>query len=533
MHIKKFKLILQILSCTLAGLTISSCGTSSGNNNNNDGGSSPTINSSELYISQTSTVPVNSYSGTIGQLYITNRGAQDVHNVSYKLGSVGVLNYQQLPANFSRSSIEDKEGFILDPSSCITIKAGATCTMKFMAPALSIKKLNDNSLVKAFYETKKGTLEANQVISYSYLDTSSVKGVGFANSGLHIIGKLGQSHYATGYLIGGGNNSLYNVKLNLSSSNIKVADGFNNDQEIASGQIVPVLFKIDMQNNITQQVTATPIYNIKSAVVKQTQTKTKAKSLKPAKLASSLSSGDNYSGTSFTATLGTPSDRANLIVGATSILNNPNLMTTTVNVTNTGNANTNSGLSISKYETPSSGSWSDITINSGTCGSNVLNANATNSCQFDITLANTSASGSGILAINDGTTPTVYSTIIWTNGKAYTNIAISNSTSSMNVPEGSASDSITFTISNTGTIPLTDIATSVINSEASATWQQTSSTCGATLTNSTCQISGTLNGVSSGSGTLNLKVTGTDGSSTARTYYGPNLSYTVAQLQHC
>ncbi|MEN9945771.1 MAG: hypothetical protein RLZZ293_157 [Pseudomonadota bacterium] len=443
---------------------------------------------SPVAISVMSVVPVINGSATTGSLTIVNNSSYQVTNLVANVVSSNSTNKSSLSAktrDLINSTIgqllgkkllatDDSTITLLDPNSCSTIDANKDCTLKFETPNLSLGDAG-SSLVNFTYSinnTDNNTM--NALVNYQY--ESALPGVHFsANSQPNIYVGKGDSTYVTGYLYAGGDTGTkYNYYLDANQpAAISVAQGdvssADHPVEIVSGEMHPVLLKINSLSSESTFLTMTPKYT--------TTLSTSKVVIKQHGLQHQLQAIDWASGTPYSINLIPQASAVNLIFSTASNLmfNNESSAaqkTQTITVVNTGN--------LASGAVTASVVGSGLTV-TGTCTS--LSANTANSCTFSAAVTATST-GSATVNFSTGGSVVGSQTISWVNFGTYIpKLIVSSSTATLPDLLVGESAIIPFTVSNIGTATV-NLTTPTFNNEITGIFTptvQAATTCGATL----------------------------------------------------
>ncbi len=266
-----FKLIAKpafTLRLSLAAFvfTLSGCGGVCGVSN---GGNNPTPQNVNLQLDYIGNVPVLNGSATSSYFYVHNDGDSTISNISYTLGNaVSSATAKTKNALTVSGDVVDDHGFILKASSltnCAAIVAHSYCKIEFTTPALTLGNQN-NSLLKISVADGNGFNHVfDQVINYSYYNVELNSGVNFATSA-DVVANITNKRYMIGYLVGGGSGQTFNnVTLQISNSGaIQINQGFVNGQSIASAEIVPVEFNVNILTEQPTPVNVSPQYVLNS-----------------------------------------------------------------------------------------------------------------------------------------------------------------------------------------------------------------------------------------------------------------------------
>jgi hypothetical protein len=429
-----------------------------------------------------------------------SNGSKDAHGLVFSLNeetkSSQVKGLLSKIGLLGSNVMVNYSGFtLINPvKSCDTIPAGGSCVLNFSTPNLSVGG-SGNSVVGLNYSLDGKQYKTNQVVSYRYLDINSVSGVNFSGS-LNVNIAQGKSGYVVGYLYGGGvaGTKYSNVSLTTPASNVVINNGFINNQEVASGQVIAVEYKINSQNSVPTTVTVTPSWSGSKVYTSQ--------GLQSA----SLSSGNNV-GVPLQIGLTPSLNAVNFVVGTIPVMTAPNSSTpVTINVTNNGNAATASNKYLIAVADPLD---SDLIIG-GTCPATVLESNASNTCTFTFSTTSVSPGSATVKYMYNG--GEVGSAMVyWTNDKPVPMVSLVPNNPTVDIFRYTATpeNSTIFTVTNLGKAPLESMnIESYINSDV-ITWIQDGTNCGSSLAvNGTCTISGHFVGTVDTQGVLYYRALG-------------------------
>lgn len=376
---------------------------------------------------------------------------------------------------------------ITNTTQCTEIQPGGNCIVSFTTPPLSYGN-SGNSVVNLTYQMGGETKSTNQIVNYSYVDASKLDGINFTNN-LLVSQDHGATAYVVGYLYAGSKSSLYkDVTLDIKTPGLlTVNNGFINHQEMAANQVIPVEFAVNMEQSNAGHIEAVPTWSSTSG------------RLSGGPLSAGIVPSQNY---------------VNLLFGNASIITLPQSSAMTINVVNNGNADSTQPITATV-----SGSGSSQVQVTNNCSGQVVQAYGATSCNFQVNITG-STPGTANIQFSYGGSVVSTQNIYWTNNLPYPLIGASPNPGSVSINQSSTSGIVTFTISNVGNAPLSNVTYTANNSnQSAAAWTESVNSCTTTLpAQSSCTITGTLASSSqAGSGMVYYAISGTYNSQTYNT----------------
>lgn len=450
MHIKQnnFKLSFGIFG--IIALLLSGCSGSGSCSPHPEGGNNPQPLNVNLQLDYIGTVPVLNGAPTSSYFYVHNDGDTAINGISYTLANALSSSATSKSMLASSSDIVDGNGFVLKANSlnkCATIAAHSYCQIDFTAPSLSLGNQN-NSLLKITVKDANGFSHAfDQVINYNYYNTALNSGVNFATSA-DVVANISNKRYMMGYLVGGGTGqSFSNVNLQISDSGaLQINQGFVNGQSMASAEIIPIEFNVNILSSLPTPVNVTPQYAL---VTTQAQ---KQNETAPALQATQVASGQSL----YVNTSSQTSSAMALKLGVVPIIPAPSNATTapTVYVSNFGD-------SVSDFTVePAS---SNVVVYANNC-TGTIESNA--SCSFKLGVTGSASGNSDVLFKVKGAT--VFSKVVYyapPTPVGESAVIISNTpVTQIGLQSNQSSSVINFTFSNLGNYPLTNLTFTPKNS---------------------------------------------------------------------
>lgn len=450
MHIQQnnFKLAFGILG--VIGLLLSGCsGSGSCLPNSNGSGSNPlNVN---LQLDYIGTVPVLNGIATSSYFYVHNDGDTPISGISYTLAN----------AVSSSGDVIDGNGFILKADSlnkCATLAAHSYCQINFTAPSLSLGNQN-NSLLKITVKDANGFNHVfDQVINYSYYNVSLNNGVNFATSA-DVVANISNKRYMMSYLVGGGNGQIFNnVNLQISDSGaLQINQGFTNGQSMASAEVIPIEFNVNILSNLPTPVNVTPEYALFTIQAQKLNQTTKTNLAAPTLQATQISAGQSL----YVNTSSQTSSAMALKLGVVPVISAPSNAATapTIYVSNFGD-------SVSDFTIePTS---SDVVVYANNC-TGTIESNA--SCSFKLGVTTSSSGNSNVLFKIKGVT--VLSKVVYyapTTPTSESAIIISNTpVTQIGLQPNQSSSAINLIFSNLGNYPLTNLTFTPKNTTGGST----------------------------------------------------------------
>lgn len=487
----------NITTMALAGYLLAGCGGGSGSSVASSGGGNGNNAVNLVMIDEMTTVPVVNGMSTKGTLYMHNYSDKVANNLRFSLGNQTtksmVKSFLSRVGFSLNSAMENKDGFVLtNPERCLSIPAGGSCAINFTTPTLGVGG-QGNSLVELDYNLGGTSNSAVQVVNYQYRDISSLSGVNFGSS-LTVSSSQTSVRHVVGYLFGSGSvgTRYSNVSLNSTSAAVNVSNGFIDGQEVVAGQIIPVEFVVNPQNNATATINITPAWG---GAFKSVNSAKRALSTR------SLHSG-NTEGSGAPLNLSvTTYQTAHILFGDASIMTAPTPTNSaqTINVTNNGNLALPAGMTATVSE-------SALIITNG-CSGIALAANA---CTIQLA-TNSYTPGSAILTFHDAAGNVLGTqNIYWLNNLPVPVVYAMASPESVSIGKDvtQAESAITFTVNNIGKAPLNNVTYTPVNSGVS-TWSQDGTTCSSVLApDASCAITGHFTTTADGTGTLYYRISG-------------------------
>lgn len=299
-----------------------------------------------LIIEKSASIPVLAGKPTLSGVYVRNTTGKAISGI-----------YYALIQNGSTNSIS------INSHSCTTIAANSSCLLPLTTPALDAGNSGSNVIVANYDD-----LQSKQLINYHYVNTGNYTGINFSDGSQTL---FGTNDYATVYVFAGKSQSYTNIGFNMNNDSLAITNGLINGKvEIPANQVVPL--EIQSNQNVTSNlISVTPYSFINSN-----------------KLTSSLN--QQLEGNAQLQVVITPKLQANLLMSNLPILTQSS-PSTTLTIINNGNQNASTiGLS--------SGS-SNVAVTAATtnpCGSS-LEVGA--SCNYTITLNNSTTNGSVLLTL--------------------------------------------------------------------------------------------------------------------------------------
>lgn len=366
------------------------------------GGGAKTPLAVDFQIDYVGTIPVLNGNPTSSYFYVHNDGDSDLTGISYNLaGGSSSLASSALSSKMNSSvkskltaagDISDANGFTLKAASlasCSSIAAHSFCAIEFTTPNLSTANQNNSLLQVSVLDANGFSHSYDQVLNYSYYNSSQQSGVNFASSA-DIVANITNKKYMQAYLVAGGSTSSYsNVNLQISDNGaLQINQGFVNGQTLAAGQLVPVEFAVKINSQQAYPIDVTPQYviNLGTQLQKTPLTSSPSQNQAKSNLAANLAAATVSSGQSLyvNATSQTDSSLA-LKLGNVPLLVAPSDETNaaTIYVSSFGRV---SDLTIE----PDS---ANLQIYANSCGS-VIESNA--SCSFKLGV-NATSSGSSMI----------------------------------------------------------------------------------------------------------------------------------------
>jgi hypothetical protein len=347
------------------------------------GGNAKTALAVDFQIDYVGTIPVLNGNPTSSYFYVHNDDDTALTGISYNLAG-----------GSKAGNISDANGFILKAASlatCSSIAAHSFCAIEFTTPSLRIANQNNSLLQVTVLDANGFSHSYDQVLNYSYYNSSLQSGVNFASSA-DIVANITNKKYMQTYLVAGGStNSYSNVNLQISDNGaLQINQGFVNGQTLAAGQLVPVEFAVKINSQQPYPISVTPQYviNLGTQAQRTQLTISHTKNLVKSNLAANLAAAAVGSGQSLyvNATSQTDSSLA-LKLGNVPLLVAPSDETNaaTIYVSSFGRV---SDLTI-EPDSP------NVQVYANNCGS-VIESNA--SCSFKL----------GVNATNSGSSTVVF-----------------------------------------------------------------------------------------------------------------------------
>lgn len=410
-HLKRLN-VTKLCRASLLGLTLAAslagCGGVAGVA---AGGNSKTPLAVDFQIDYVGTIPVLNGNPTSSYFYVHNDGDSALTGISYNLaGGSSSLSSSALSSKMNSSvkskltaagDISDAHGFTLKASSlatCSSIAAHSFCAIEFTTPNLSIANQNNSLLQVSILDANGFSHSYDQVLNYSYYNSSLQSGVNFASSA-DIVANITNKKYMQAYLVAGGSTSSYSdVNLQISDNGaLQINQGFVNGQTLAAGQLVPVEFavKINSQQPYPIDVTAQYVINSSALLLQPIQVAStlKAQNLVKSNQAANLAAASVSSGQSLYVNATSQSDSSlALKLGNVPLLVAPSDETTaaTIYVSSFGRVN---DLTI-EPDSP------NVQVYANSCGS-VIESNA--SCSFKLGVISASSGSSTVVFKVKGT----------------------------------------------------------------------------------------------------------------------------------
>lgn len=227
----------------------------------------------DFQIDYVGTIPVLDGNPTSSYFYVHNDGDTPLTGVSYNLAGGSRLVGRSIDKSrlglAATGDLTDANGFTLKASSlakCSSIAAHSFCEIEFTAPSLSISNQNNSLLEVTLLDANGFSHSYDQVLNYSYYNSSLQSGVNFASSA-DIVANITNKKYMQAYLVAGGStNSYSNVNLQISDNGaLQINQGFVNGQTLAAGQLVPVEFAVNINSQQPYPIDVTPQYIISTS----------------------------------------------------------------------------------------------------------------------------------------------------------------------------------------------------------------------------------------------------------------------------
>ena len=531
--------------------TLSACGGVSGVNNNGGGNVNPSPSPTptiapgplavNLQLDYIGTIPVLNGAATSSYFYVHNDGDSTINGIGYTLGNVAssvsthTRTKKAKNALAAAGDVIDDHGFVLKADSltaCASIAAHSYCKIEFIAPSLSLGNQN-NSLLKISVKDANGFSHTfDQVINYSYYNVGLNSGVNFATSA-DVVANITNKRYMMSYLVGGGSGQTYsNVNLQIANLGaIQINQGFVNGQSMASGELIPVEFNVNILSELPTPANVTPQYVINTNTTQTTKLNSKTNqrarvtaSGQALKTALSTSSNGHSlqvtqigSGQSlYVNTSSLTSSAMALKLGVVPIIPAPSTEANapTIYVSNFGD--NVSGFTIE----PAS---NNVKVYANSC-SGTIESNA--SCSFKLGVDSANSGSSDVLFKVNG--QTIFTKVVYYAPPADPSseeAVITNDTpvSQMVLDSNQSSSVINLVFSNLGNYPLTDLVFTPKNSSSGTTYLKIiSNSCNPQIeSQSQCVIQVQVIGGSAGeTGGVYLEVGGKSGSTSFTTQSG-------------
>ena len=451
MNIKQnnFKLSFGIFG--IIALLLSGCSGSSNCLTNTNGGDNNNPLNVNLQLDYIGTVPVLNGAPTSSYFYIHNDGNTTISGINYTLADEVVNSTTNKNVLANSNDVIDGNGFVLKADSlskCSTIAAHSYCQIDFTAPSLSLGNQN-NSLLKVMVKDANGFDHAfDQVINYSYYNTALNGGVNFATSA-DVVANISNKRYMMSYLVGGGTGqSFSNVNLQISDSGaLQINQGFVNGQSMASAEVIPVEFNVNILSSLPTPASVNPQYAVLTAPLSQKQNDTA-----PALQATQVASGQSL----YVNASNQTSSAMALKLGVVPIIPAPSNATNApiVYVSNFGD-------SVSDFTVePAS---SNVVVYANNC-TGTVESNA--SCSFKLGVTGSASGNSDVLFKVKGAT--VFSKVVYyapLTPSGDSAIIISNTPiTQIGLQPNQSSSVINFTFSNLGNYLLTNLTFTPKNS---------------------------------------------------------------------
>jgi len=289
----------------------------------------------------------------------------------------------------------------------------------------------------------------NEVINYSYYNSTLQSGVNFASSG-NLVANLTNKKYMQAYLVGGNTNSYSDVNLEISDTGaLQVSQGFIPGQEIAAGQMIPIEFSANINSMQPYPINVTPQYNLGPASATDVS-------------ATAISGQSLY----LNASNQTGSALA-LKVGSIPLLSAPTSEADAV-IIYVSSSGTINGLSIALED--------GIKIYANTCNGTI---ESNSSCSFKLGVTST-VSGSSEITFNINGTP-VYSKAVFysatASGESIANLVDNSLVGTVGLLSNQQSSVINLVFSNIGTADLSDVIFTPHNSSNNTKLEVVSNGC--------------------------------------------------------
>ncbi|TXI97902.1 MAG: hypothetical protein E6Q32_10990 [Neisseriales bacterium] len=430
-----------------------------------------------LSVNDMTSVPIVNGGNTAGKIYIHNNGNSTVSSIRVGLQNatqtsklVHMLSLMGINLN---SSIADKNGFRLtNPDNCAVIKAGASCFIDFVTPSLAAGQRNSAVISVDYTNSKQQSQHYQSIVNYAYVDSASLTGVNFYGGSVSAVGETGNVKYVTAYLLGGGTpGTIYN-NVNLQISNVGavgLANGFVNGNQVAAGQVIPVEFLVKLNGNKPTVATVTPSYGETTQTIKATQL-LKSASLQGHSLQDGL-------GDSLLINLTPAQAQANLVFSNLPVLSLESGTTATVTVVNNGNADVAAGT----FTVTDTDGGTHVAISNNCSG--VIPAYAASSCTVGFSVNDATITGSDVVTYKISGSTVGSDTLYYKRNNAFPALTLAPAPSAIAMAKSAVVEStVTYTITNTGIVPLTGISLSsnISSSSMVTTFNNITGTCGIT-----------------------------------------------------
>lgn len=413
------------------------------------------------------TIPVLNGNSTSSYFYVHNDGDTPLTGINYNLAGGSKLVASSTDKSSLASDVAgdiiDSNGFSLKATSlakCNSIAAHSFCAIEFTTPNLNIANQNNSLLQVAVLDANGFSHSYDQVLNYSYYNSSLQNGVNFASSA-DIVANITNKKYMQAYLVAGGSaNSYGNVNLQISDTGaLQVNQGFVNGQTMTSGQLASIEFAVNINSQQPYPIEVTAQYVLNNSTLLQSpQLPAPLKTLNLAKnmQVKNLSSTTVSSGQSLyvNATSQTDSSLA-LKLGNVPLLLAPSDETNaaTIYVSSFGRV---SDLTI-EPDSP------NLKVYANNCG-RVIESNA--SCSFKLGVS-TSKSGSGKVAFKVNGQP-IYSIVAFYSPAIHAadeaNLVNDATVDIIGLQANQSSSIINLVFSNLGANPLSDLVFTPRNS---------------------------------------------------------------------
>ncbi|MEN9945774.1 MAG: hypothetical protein RLZZ293_160, partial [Pseudomonadota bacterium] len=451
---------------------------------------------SQASFAQSGTVPLINGNTSNGLVLIKNNGNIKLSDIQFN-----VVDNDNSALSFSKLTLNN-------PSSCASLDAKASCALSFTTPSLPYGGFGGRHIVMSYsyIDPTTGTIQKEQiqqVVNYQYVanqNTSQNGSVNFAGGLDNLAIPQGETKSVIAYLYATGESSAaYNVTLKDNRpGTISVVNGFINNQELVSGQVVPVVLDVASQSSVKDVLSLTPEY---TNYVQPSKTNNKLQQSKQVQHQHDVVK-TKHNLTALGASLGQPlqmtvtpqASSTNFIFSNANVFYLPeSALTTTITIVNNGNAD--SGAVTWQLDSNAS----RVLSASGTCAS--LSANTVGSCSVTLSVTNANeSSGSGNITFSSGGKTIGGQTLYWVNRKVnQASLQIIPSQTNLSLALESSTP-LSFSVINNGNVALESMSNySILNSSGNYSWTQTSNNCTSTLAiGANCTISGTIKALAIG-----------------------------------